>query len=266
MVEYDPVKKQIAGIVRNSTVLRKAVFSVLNLIFLRTWYVKRAVKRLGLRKSESINILDAGSGFGQYSYYLAKKYKNADVTGVDLEKHLVDDSNKFVERAGLKNLRFEQGDLVKYQNNKNFDLILSVDVLEHIEDDRTLIHGFSGLLKPGGFLIISTPSLLRAHEHDGSFVGEHFREGYSKEDIEEKLKDAGLAVKKFEYSYGLFGDLSWRLGIRNTMQLASKGRAGMIAGMFYFTLVLIPVLFLMILDFLCPNKQGTGIVVTAEKK
>ena len=234
--------------------------------------VVNALRRIEVIGFSAISIGELFSGFKGGS----RETKNREALNLFLDSprvvvHPIDAGTTDFYASILNNLKMAGtnqmlASMRKYQNNKKFDLILSVDVLEHIEDDRTLIHGFSGLLKPGGFLIISTPSLLRTHEHDGSFVGEHFREGYSKEDIEEKLKDAGLAVKKFEYSYGFFGDLSWRLGIKNTMQLASKGRAGMIAGMFYFTLVLIPVLFLMILDFLWPNKQGTGIVVTAEKK
>ena len=265
MVEYDPIKERLSGIVKNSVFLRKKMFAVLNLLFLRTWYVKRAVKRLHNEGKSGLNILDAGSGFGQYSYYLAKKFKNAKVTGVELKQDLVDDCLEFTANAKIKNLSFIRGDLLKFQTGEKFDLIISVDVLEHIEDDRTLMRRFSDLLKPGGVLLISTPSLLRSHEHDGSFVGEHFREGYSREDIEEKLNEAGLKIKEFEYSYGLFGDISWRMGIRNTMQLMAKGAAGRAAGVLYLGVVLLPVLLFMVLDFSIKNRQGTGIVVTAVK-
>jgi len=265
MVEYDPIKERMSGIVKNSVLLRKMMFTVLNLLFLRTWYVRRAVKRLHLKENENLNILDAGSGFGQYTYYLAKKFKMAKVIGVELKQEHVNDSLIFAEKAKVKNLSFIRDDLITFKSRDKYDLIISVDVLEHIEDDRSLMHRFSDLLKPGGFLIISTPSLLRNHTHDGSFVGEHFREGYTREDIEEKLNDAGLKIKKFEYSYGVFGDISWRIGIRNTMRLMAKGAAGRAAGVLYLGIVLLPVLILMVLDYCIRNRQGTGIVVTAVK-
>ncbi|MCD6117898.1 class I SAM-dependent methyltransferase, partial [bacterium] len=89
MVEYDPIKERLSGIVKNSILLRKMMFAVLNLLFLRTWYVRRAVKRLHNERKSGLNILDAGSGFGQYSYYLAKKFKNARVTGVEIKQEHV---------------------------------------------------------------------------------------------------------------------------------------------------------------------------------
>jgi len=265
MVEYDPVKERIARAVRRGTAGRKIVFRILDTIFLRTWYVKRAVKRTVPRQGSDMGILDAGSGFGQYAYFLARQYPRAQVKGVEYKQSLADDCEAFARASNMQNLTFVQGDLLAYEDEPVYDLIICVDVLEHIEDDAGLMKRFSRWMKPGGRVILSTPSLYRKHEHDGSFVGEHFRDGYTREDITEKLNRAGLDIERFEYSYGVFGDIAWRIGIRNTMQLMAKGAAGRIAGSVYFAMVLIPVLLLMAVDYIVLNKQGTGLCVTARK-
>ena len=68
-------------------------------------------------------------------------------------------------------------------------------------EDELCIQNFSKTLKKGGKLLVNTPSNLGgsdAHsDEDESFIEEHARIGYSKEDITDKIKRAGLDVESF---------------------------------------------------------------------
>ncbi|HEY6437060.1 MAG TPA: hypothetical protein VIY47_10755, partial [Ignavibacteriaceae bacterium] len=70
---YDPIKNIFASTIRKFPVLRILFYKILDLIFLRSWYVRKELKEI--RKNfgdKNISIYDAGSGFGQYTYFMSK--------------------------------------------------------------------------------------------------------------------------------------------------------------------------------------------------
>ena len=264
-MEYEPLKRRMGKIVRSSPLARRALFFALHLFFLRSWYVRRAIRRLGFSRDDAHRFLDAGSGFGQYAYFMARRYPRAKVLGLELDEALVDDGNGFIRRLHLENLRFEAADITRMDDEGAFDLILSVDVLEHIEDDEGLLRRFSRALRPGGRVILTTPSLYRAHREDSVFVEEHVREGYSEEEMRRKLAQADLIDDAIAYGYGFWGDLSWRLGVRNGMYLLRRGFCVALLAPLYFVVCFPLVFLLMVLDYVWPNRKGTGMVVVASK-
>lgn len=264
-MEYEPLKQQLRRWIGRSVLLRKLFYRLQGLLFLREWYVKRMIRHLPLENDTALNILDAGTGFGQYTYYCIRHYPAPDVLGIEINPDHVTAGNGFAEKIKSDRLRFEQGDITALAYRNEFDLILCVDLLEHIRDDRDLLQRFCSALKPGGCLIISTPSVYRKHQEDGQFVGEHFREGYSEDEIRKKLEEAGFRIDTLIYAYGFWGDLSWRMGIRNSMKLLGYGLVGKCLAPLYMLLVLPLALAFMVLDYWWPNRRGTGFIVLAEK-
>ncbi len=159
MLEYKPIKKREAHMMRRSGIIRKLFYLITGIVFLREWYIKRAVTKIYLDKKYFDEILDAGSGFGQYCYFCKKRFPEAEILGIDINQNYVDDCNYFVKKAGIKRVRFEKSDLTTIDYSDKFDLILSIDVLEHIKDDIRLLSLFNRAVKPEGFVIISTPTL-----------------------------------------------------------------------------------------------------------
>ena len=151
-------------------------------------------------------ILDAGCGSGVFSYELAKRHPEAQVTGVELEPDLVARANEIAKRAHLTNCRFQQGDVTKLDFEGEFDLVVSVDNFEHVEDDiaamRTLLHA----LRPGGRLVAHVPGYERRWILFGRRVNfdvpGHVRPGYKAEDLVCKLGEAGFQVTAHQYTYG----------------------------------------------------------------
>lgn len=267
-MKYDTVKNTFGKIVSRNTFLRKVFYFLLDLMFLRSWHVRKTIKEMQIN-GKPPDIFDAGMGFGQYTYFLAKRFPESRITAVDVKQEQVNDCTYFFGKSGYEKAVFSVEDLTKINYNNKFDFILCVDVMEHIVDDEKVFMNFSNALKKGGKLLVNTPSDLGgsdAHdEHDESFIEEHARNGYSKEDISAKLERAGLKVTKFKYSYGKFGTVSWRFGIKYPILIAGASKVLILLLPFYYLFTLWFVLILMWLDVITENKEGTGIVVVAEK-
>lgn len=267
-MKYDPVKNIFGNIVSRNVFLRKVFYNMLDLMFLRSWHVRKTIKSL-YNADDAISIFDAGMGFGQYSYFMAKQFRGCKIYGVDVKEEQVDDCNFFFEKRGFKNVKFEVADLTKINYSEEYDFILNVDVMEHIVEDEIVLKNFANALKKGGKLLINTPSDLGgsdAHdEHEESFIEEHARNGYSKEDITAKLERAGLKVKLFKYAYGKYGTISWRFGIKYPILIAGVSKLLILILPLYYLFTLWFVLILMWLDTKTDNAAGTGIVVVAEK-
>jgi SAM-dependent methyltransferase len=267
-LKYDPVKKIFGDIVAKRVFLRKIFYWILDLMFLRSWHVRKAIKKL-YDKHEALQIFDAGMGFGQYTYFMAKRYPNSKIVAVDVKDEQVQDCKFFFSECKLANVDFKIADLTKIDYENVFDFILCVDVMEHIVEDELVFRHFSNALKKGGRVLINTPSTFGgsdAHsEEDDSFIEEHARLGYSKEDIKGKLERSGMKVTDFKYTYGKFGTISWRIGIKYPILIAGASKFLIILLPLYYLITLWFVLILMWLDVITKNKKGTGVVVIAEK-
>ncbi len=268
-MQYDPIKKTFGNIVRKNPLLRILFYKLLGIAFLREWYVKSELRKELGKYDKPFMVYDAGSGFGQYSYYIAKKFPLATVYGIELKEEQVKDCNEFFTNAGLSRCSFAVEDLTQITHVDKFDAVLSVDVMEHIPDDVKVFHNFFRALKKNGQLFINTPSNLGGSdvhsENDHSFVEEHARNGYGAEEIREKLESAGFKVEKVRYTYGVWGTAAWRLGIKYPLLLLNITKLFFIVIPFYY-LILAPVILpLMWLDFIKSNKTGTGLNVLARK-
>lgn len=271
-MRYDPVKDRLGRIFGRHPLLQRLFFTLLHGIFLRSWYVRRALRRIfaGWPTDQPVRVLDAGTGFGQYAYYIARHYPQAQVVGVDLKTDYLEQARRFIQQTSVADrVQFVSDDLTRLQTPGPFDLILSVDVLEHIEDDLAVLCHFARVLRPGGYVVINTPSDqggsdVRAPGQQ-SFIEEHVREGYSREQLEARLREAGLEPVESHYSYGPWGSLAWRLLIKYPMQALNRSTLAYLLLPLYYLGVLLPGLILNALDLARENRTGTGLIVVARK-
>jgi len=268
---YDPVKNVFAGIIKKFPSLRILFYKTLDLMFLRSWYVRRELKNLRKKFGDrEISIYDAGSGYGQYTYFMSKKLKPCKIYSVDVKEDWIKDSEEFFKSRKIDNVKFGVEDLTKIEHTDKFDLIVCIDVMEHIQDDVKVFANYFRALKSNGYLLINTPSIYGGsdvHEDDEeSFIGEHARDGYSKEDLEDKLHPVGFETEQSIYTYGFWGDKAWRLGIKYPMLLLNISKIFFILLPIYY-LITLPFTFLMMyIDYVSKNKIGSGINFVARKK
>jgi SAM-dependent methyltransferase len=214
-------------------------------------------------------MFDAGSGFGQYSYYCARRFQGFRLHAVDVKEEQIRDCREFFQHEGLSNVRFAVEDLTEPLHTEEFDLILSVDVMEHIQDDVRVFRNFHRALKKNGLVLINTPSAFGGSDaespDDPGFIEEHARSGYMPDEIREKLSSAGFVVEELRFTYGPWGSIAWRLGIKIPMLVLGLSRLLFILLPFYYLITFPFTLLFMYLDYRAENKSGTGILVKVRK-
>jgi SAM-dependent methyltransferase len=104
------------------------------------------------------------------------------------------------------------GSLNALAQRPRFDCILYIDVLEHIEDDRTEIKTASRLLKPGGYLVVLSPAHQWLFSEFDRQIG-HFRR-YTKAQLR-TLTPPELCTQDLRY----LDSLGWLLSLGNVLFL-----------------------------------------------
>jgi len=268
-MHYDPIKKTLGNFFNRTPFLRKTFYWLLDMLLLRAWHVQRELKKWKKSAPDKAHILDAGSGFGQYTYFMSKLAPNYCILGVDVKEDQVCECNEFFRAIGKEQVLFKTGDLTKFVKEEAFDLVLCVDVMEHIEEDVQTMGNYQKSLKDGGLLIISTPSDQGGSDVHGddetSFIEEHVRDGYNMQEIKDKLRSVGFSKVKAHYSYGSPGKISWRLSMKWPMQLLNISKAFLIILPFYY-LITYPISFVLnYMDTHSAHDTGTGLIVLAWK-
>jgi 2-polyprenyl-3-methyl-5-hydroxy-6-metoxy-1,4-benzoquinol methylase len=273
-MHYDPIKRQLGNLFNSSPLLRRLFYRLLDLLLLRAWHVNKTLKSFQSNGSVSVkNVLDAGSGFGQYCYGISRLFPSAKILGVDVKQEQIDDCNQFFQRIGNGDrVSFEVADLTQYKAPGKYNLILSVDVMEHILEDEMVFKNFSESLQPGGMLLISTPSDQGGsdadhHDEEGmhGFIEEHVRDGYNMEDIRNKLMTAGFSKIETSYTYGKYGSVAWKLSMKVPILLLGFSKIFYLLLPFYYVIVFPFCAILNYIDVNRTNKSGTGLLVRAYK-
>jgi len=269
-VKYDPIKKALGHVFNLHPYMRVLFYKMLDVLLLRAWYIKRELKKIQKVIGNEAQVLDAGSGFGQYVYYMSTLSKRWNIRGAEIKDEQIADCNQFFTRLKLNNrITFFKADLTTFSEPEQFNLILCVDVMEHIEEDVAVFKNFYNSLQLGGVLLISTPSDKGGsdvHDNDdASFIEEHVREGYNAFDIKEKLKYAGFTRIDIKYSYGVTGSLAWKLSMKYPIIMLNTSKVFFVFLPFYYLLVMPVCLILNYLDVTRFNPEGTGLVIKAWK-
>lgn len=268
-MEYDPIKLQLARFFGKFPLFQKIFYAILDLLLLRAWHIHRELRLWARENRGHKHILDAGSGLGQYCYYMSNLNPEWSILAVDVKEEEVTRCNDLFRKLEFINVIFKIGDLTKLDQENAFDLILCVDVMEHIKDDTLVFTNFHKALKENGMLLISTPSDEGGSDvhsdEDESFIGEHVRDGYNIKEIKERLKNIGFSKVKARFTYGIPGKISWRLSMKYPILMLNKSRFFYLILPFYY-LIIFPFCFLLnYIDTHTGHTTGSGLVVKAWK-
>jgi len=124
-----------------------------------------------------LKVLDAACGEGYGTALLATAASF--VAGVDISGAAVAHAQK---RYSSDRLEFQVSDCLGLPfDDDEFDCVVSFETLEHLEDHQGLMTEFRRVLKPGGFLLISTPDKAVYSELQQNRNEFHVRELYRNE-------------------------------------------------------------------------------------
>ncbi|KAJ6644949.1 Glutamate--tRNA ligase 2, partial [Pseudolycoriella hygida] len=132
---------------------------------IRLSYIVKMIKsHFQIDQSEHSNItlkiLDVGCGGGLVSSGLCRDMQNisnVNITGIDALQNNINIATKYAQEQNLPIKYFKttiEEEVVKQQYN--YDVILCLEVIEHVDNVENFIYNLSNLIKPGGMIIIST--------------------------------------------------------------------------------------------------------------
>lgn len=112
------------------------------------------------------DVLDFGAGIGNLSRILHSLDCFNTINSVDI----LDRPNNLTEEV----IWHKQDLNNEFKSDKKFDLIVCVEVIEHLENPRATFRNFQKLLKPKGKLLLTTPNQHSLRSKLCYFFGGHF--------------------------------------------------------------------------------------------
>jgi SAM-dependent methyltransferase len=160
------------------------------------WFVGR--RKLFLRLIEDrfpqarrpIDILDFGCGTGAFLEHLERF---GGVSAVDADPHAV----AFCHARGRTEVVLAPPAAALPFGDGSFDLVTTLDVIEHIDDDVGALAELRRVLRPGGLLLVAVPAhpFLWGKQDEVA----HHRRRYTAGTLRRALKEAGFAVERTSY-------------------------------------------------------------------
>lgn len=223
---------------------------------IRAFYFKEILSSNLVEKNIK-DVFDAGCGIGAYTFWLCKKFPLANIIGGDIDNYKLQSCKTLADELNMKNVDFVYSDLTKIQKKAAYDLIVTIDVLEHIKNYGLVLKNFYQLLRTNGYLYIHVPqpdqkrifSSFKKWRHD-----DHVREGITKNELKQSLHELGFRIIVERETFGFFGKFAWEL---NHLTLS---KSFILAGITF------PFLFVLAnLDRSFKNKDGLGVAILARK-
>ncbi len=135
-------------------------------------------------------VLDAACGEGYGSHLLSARAHQ--VTGIDIDAEVVEHARS---RYKSKRLSFEQASCLALPlADDSIDVVVSFETLEHLAAHDELMTEFQRVLKPDGFLLISSPDRKTYSDETGYDNPFHVRELY-RDELEQLLERHFPAVR-----------------------------------------------------------------------
>lgn len=163
-------------------------------------------------------VLEVGAGHGTFTHRIAAIASR--VVAVDPSVRCVDLlRTRFMSDPKMEVL---QGSIGEATGHGQFDGVVLINVLEHIEDDREALREIFRLLKPGGRLILWVPAFAALYSDFDRRVGHHRR--YRKSALRTELTRCEYEIRDLRYVNAV-GAIAWfvmaRL-LRRTPTVGSK--------------------------------------------
>lgn len=128
--------------------------------------IKNIIVSLLIKNNLMGSVLDYGAGKGELAQLLYEQYQYHDITGIDL----------FEAPAELPEVIswIEQDLNADIVSERNYDLVICSEVIEHLENPRQVFRNIYTLLKKGGTLILTMPNQESIRSIMGLIIGGHF--------------------------------------------------------------------------------------------
>jgi 2-polyprenyl-3-methyl-5-hydroxy-6-metoxy-1,4-benzoquinol methylase len=235
---------------------------------LRSWFIIRALRRLGVWNGRPRSLYDAGGGEGAFAVHIAHRFPAWRVVIADNDAKTIERALRIKRALGLDNLEVREVDLREPGEESAYDIVVCADVLEHIQEDDRVVKHLGYALKPGGVLLVTSPSvpqprhlrLVAWRERRIGFSPSdygHVRDGYSEDRLRALFENAGLAVESVRRTFGRAGTFMFDLFF-----VTGDSRPNPLVYLALFPFYML----LAALDVLAPARNGAAVMGIARKQ
>lgn len=134
----------------------------------RLSFVKKVLKK------KTKEVLDVGCGGGIFTFYLHSALPELSITGIDSSPKAIQAAQAYANSNHLK-LNFHKQSATQL-TQKKYNLIICYELIEHVEDPKTLLKALSQQLTKNGLLIISTLDKTTFSFLQNILIAEHLLE------------------------------------------------------------------------------------------
>lgn len=151
------------------------------------------------------NVAEVGAGIGNFSTFILKNPTVKNLVAIEPDKKLCAMFPTYMPNPKAKIVNGFFNDIAAdYQ--KNFDSVVYVNVLEHVENDLKELNQVHSTLKKGGTVCIFVPALPFLYSDHDKNIG-HFRR-YTKKKLKKLLEETGFKIEKIKYM-DILGIITW---------------------------------------------------------
>ena len=152
------------------------------------------------------DILEVGAGIGQMLGDVVTICRPTNVAAVEPDSRFIP-----ALRAAVPGAEIWEGSEQDIPSDRRFDAIYSINVLEHIADDRAELASWNKRIKPGGTVCLLVPARPELYAAIDADFGHHRR--YTKKELESKLAEAGFVSAQVRY-FNMIGYFAWLINFR----------------------------------------------------
>ena len=177
---------------------------------------KKLMKQIPL--PEKAEILDLGTGYGEYAISLAQANPKAIIHALDIDQERIQTLNRALTKANIPNIRTCD---IYLQDSSicDLDFIFSIDVFEHIRPEEMPFATAYEKLKSGGYFMVKIPNKVQRtifpehlfEEHHEWLEDEHVGQVYDLDGLKSRFEAEGFEVVHASYSDGWTSRLAWEL-------------------------------------------------------
>lgn len=152
---------------------------------------------------DRLDVLDAGCEDGQLAEALARRRPAWRIVGADASPAALERARRRITANGVANVELVEADLTEGIEGARYDVLLAIECLVEIEDDRRALANLAKALAADGILLLHVPERDWQPVLPGSAGAwrHEVRRGYSREELVAMIEEAGLTVVEIRGSY-----------------------------------------------------------------
>ncbi len=268
-MQHIELRQKLSLLFKNRPYLRSAFYVLIDVLVVSFWHIRRGILSFARSHTGPVHLLDAGTGLGQYVYYLSRKFPSWNIYATDVSMQEICECNRYFNRMKYDRVLFRTEDMLELNRKEVYDMILAVNVIEYIEDDTKVLENFFNALKPGGMLLVSVQSdkskKIQPNFTNKLLGNESVVHRYGNLDLKKKLKELGYKNMKAHYAYGTSGRLSTFIGVSLPKRMLSRSKTFLYFMPLYYLLCYPLVFVLNSIDAYFVHLSGSELVVRAYK-